>query len=319
MFLALATGSCSGSYAREALRDQPRAKRGTRSPARSATPDGAAYAAVPGRGRACNECHWLSSSVMPSGLHRRAVCRVLEEDPALASVIPAKHRQQAIRECVSRAVAVPAGRWYPSKVPAEQGIGLLVLDGLLIRRVGVRGTFGAELVGKCDVLRPWQGGEAPTLAITTTWQVIEPARLAVLDEPFARWIARYPQLTGALVGRAIRRSRSLAVNMAIARHPRVDVRLHMLLWALAARWGDANDGTVALRLRLSHEVLSQLVLARRETVGRALSGLESEGIVHAIDEGWLLHRAPPAALLELVGKRQNFALVTTQLAQGHGT
>ena len=61
--------------------------------------------------------------------------------------------------------------------------------------------------------------------------------------------------------------------MAIVHQARVDVRLHMLLWHLAARWGRVrSDGTV-LRLRLTHAVLADLVAARRPTVTTALSDL----------------------------------------------
>ena len=61
--------------------------------------------------------------------------------------------------------------------------------------------------------------------------------------------------------------------MAIVHQARVDVRLHMLLWHLAARWGRVrSDGTV-LRLRLTHAVLADLVAARRPTVTTALSEL----------------------------------------------
>ena len=47
----------------------------------------------------------------------------------------------------------------------------------------------AELLGECDVLRPWQGEDgSPTLATTIGWSVIEPTRLVAAglawrDEP----------------------------------------------------------------------------------------------------------------------------------------
>ena len=39
--------------------------------------------------------------------------------------------------------------------PAQEAIGLLVLQGLPVRRVGVDGRFGAELLGQGDILRSW--------------------------------------------------------------------------------------------------------------------------------------------------------------------
>jgi len=228
--------------------------------------------------------------------------RVLEEDAELAEAIPVEQRELAVKECMARTISIPAGLWHaPQTVLSGEGIGLLVLRGLLIRRVGVDGRFGAELLAAGDLLRPWQGEDgAPTLPTTTGWRVIEPARMAVLDERFARRLARYPQLIGRLVGRALERSRNLAVNMAIVHQARVDVRLHMLFWHLAGRWGRVRSNGVALPLHLTHNVLADLAAARRPTVTSALSELAKQDLVHQADEGWLLSGAPPGELLELV-------------------
>ncbi len=92
----------------------------------------------------------------------RSVSHVLREDPGLAQAIRVARRQQAIDECIARRVRIAAGRWSAQRpdVTAD-GIGLLVLEGLLIRRVGVDGRFGAELLGEGDLLRPWQGADMP--------------------------------------------------------------------------------------------------------------------------------------------------------------
>jgi CRP/FNR family transcriptional regulator, cyclic AMP receptor protein len=229
------------------------------------------------------------------------ICRVLDEDAELAEALPAEQREQAARECLARTIALPAGRWLaPQTAPSGEGIGLLVLRGLLIRRVGIDGRFGAELLGAGDILRPWQEDQPPTLPVTTGWRVVEPARMAVLDEQFAQRTGRYPQLVGALVGRALARARYLAVDMAIVHQARVDVRLHMLLWHLAARWGRVRSDGVSLPLRLTHNVLADLAAARRPTVSSALSELAKKGLVSALEDGWLLCGQPPGELLELV-------------------
>ena len=226
---------------------------------------------------------------------------MLDEDRDLAEAVPPDCREQAIRECLATAVLVPAGRWTGAQTAVlGEGIGLLVLRGLLIRRVGIDGRFGAELLGVGDLLRPWQGeDEPPTLPITTGWRVLEPTRMAVLDASFARRQARYPQLSGRLIGRAVNRSRNLAVNMAIIHQARVDVRLHMLFWHLAARWGRVRSDGVSLPLRLTHSVLAELAAARRPTVTSALSELTRCELVRAVDGGWLLSGEPPGELLEL--------------------
>lgn len=171
------------------------------------------------------------------------------------------------------------------------------------------GRFGAELLGAGDLLRPWQGEEQspPTIPLSTVWQVIEPVRMAVLDEQFARRIGRYPQLCGRLVGRALERSRNLTVNMAIVHHARVDVRLNMLFWYLAGRWGRVRSDCVILPLRLTHSVLADLTAARRPTVSSALAELIKSGLVQTSEDGWLLMGKPPGELLEIGAIPSTFA------------
>ncbi|MGH2894015.1 MAG: helix-turn-helix domain-containing protein, partial [Solirubrobacteraceae bacterium] len=213
-------------------------------------------------------------------------------------------RAQAIEDCVVSVRSVGRGRWRADSGAASWvgpgGIGLLVLDGLLLRRVGVDDRFGAELLGEGDLLRPWQGEQpAGTLSRTTGWRVLEATRLAVLDEAAARLMATYPQLIGALVGRALERSRSLAVNMAIIHQARVNVRLLMLLWHLADRWGRVRSEGVVLPLHLTHSVLADLVAARRPTVTSSLTELARQELVEPQTRGWLLRGEPPGELLEL--------------------
>jgi hypothetical protein len=221
------------------------------------------------------------------------VCHILREDAEFAEAIPADRRERAIRECTVQELAVAAGQWTDFDTAVPEGIGLLVLSGLLIHKVGIDGRFGAELLGEGDVLRPWQESEPLTLHATTDWQVLQPARLAVLDEHFTRLIGRYPALGGRVMARAVERSRHLTVNMAIVHHARVDVRLHMLFWHLAARWGRVRGDGVAVPLRLTHAVLADLVAARRPTVTTALTELTRQGLVRSVDDGWLLVGEPP--------------------------
>lgn len=229
------------------------------------------------------------------------ICRVLELDTDLAEALPSEHREQAARECIAELISIRRGTWIAPDTAHGEGIGLLLLEGMMIRRVGVDGRHGSEVLGSGDLLRPWQDEGRPrqTIALDTTWHVLEASKLAVLDEEFSRRAARFPQLSGRLVGRAIERSRNLAVNMAVVNHPRVDVRLHILLWHLAARWGRVRSDGVLVRLPLTHNVLAELTAARRPTVSTALSELGRRGVVRADGEGWLLLGPPPGELLEL--------------------
>ncbi len=174
---------------------------------------------------------------------------------------------------------------------------MLVLTGLMIRRVGIDGRFGAELIGEGDLLRPNEESISPLLPLSTDWSIVLPTRLAALDLEFEQQLAQYPELGRSLIARALQRSKNLSVNMAIVHQARVDVRLHMLLWHLAARWGRVrSDGTV-LRLRLTHAVLADLVAARRPTVTTALSDLARRGLVKTDGETWILSGEAPGDLL----------------------
>ena len=229
------------------------------------------------------------------------VCRVLEEDPDLAEAIDPRRRVQAVTECVARTARIARGGWsVPRPDSRPDGIGLLVLEGLLIRRVGIDGRFGAEILGDGDLLRPGPGEHVtPSLTVTTGWRVLESTRLALLDEAAARRFAAYPELTGRLVDRALERSRNLSVNMAIVQQARVNVRLHMLFWHLADRWGRVRSEGVVVPLALTHSVLADLVAARRPTVTSSLSELARSGLVAPTAGGWLLAGEPPGELLEL--------------------
>jgi CRP/FNR family transcriptional regulator, cyclic AMP receptor protein len=232
---------------------------------------------------------------------RSAVCQLLREDPDLAEAIPPPLRPRALEECIAPVARIRRGPWNGERTNlSPDAIGLLVLDGLLIRRVGIDGRFGAELLGEGDILRPWQvEAVPPILARTTGWRALQQTRVAVLDERVAQRLARYPQLTGRLVGRALERSRNLAINMAIVHQPRVDVRLRMLFWHFAGRWGTVTRDGVLVPLQLTHTVLADLAAARRPTVTTALAELARQELLTWVGDHWLLRGEPPGELLEL--------------------
>jgi CRP/FNR family transcriptional regulator, cyclic AMP receptor protein len=109
-------------------------------------------------------------------------------------------------------------------------------------------------------------------------------------------IARYPEVVSALFSRAVRRSRHAAVGMAIVQQPRVDIRLQMLFWELADRWGIMRGDGAHVPLRLTHAVLADLVAARRPTVTKALGELAERSAVLWTGTDWLLLGNPPVEL-----------------------
>ncbi len=124
-------------------------------------------------------------------------------------------------ECIAPVLDVRRGRWRPDRAPEADGLGLLVLDGVVLRSLGVEGRFGAELLGEGDLLRPWQRETiSPRLRQAVMWRALYPTRLAVLDGDVAKRLARYPELIAALIDQTLDRARRLAINVAIVHQPR---------------------------------------------------------------------------------------------------
>jgi hypothetical protein len=231
------------------------------------------------------------------------VCHVLREDAELADAIHPERRDEAIDHCTAREVRLPVGVGMDENSPLNAGLGMLVLSGLLVRRVGIDGRFGAELLGEGDLLRPWQWElDSATLPLEMGWSIVEPVRLALLDDDFVeRCLGSFPEMAPMLVGRAMQRARNLAVNMAIVHQARVDSRLHMLLWHLAGRWGRVRTEGTVVPFRLTHTLLADLVAARRPTVTSALSELARRGLVRSNGTEWILSGEPPRELLDISG------------------
>jgi CRP-like cAMP-binding protein len=230
---------------------------------------------------------------------RPRFARVLEEDPALGEGLDAAQLASAAEVARAAVIQLSPGEWQPETWPTavRNGFGLLVLDGLLLRRVRLGDRVGVELLSTGDLLRPWQREDAvSSVPRHLGWQVLEPCRLAVLDIDFAQRTNAFPQIPAALIARAISRSRHFAVNMAIVQQPKVEARLHMLLWHLADRWGTVTRDGVFLPVRLTQTVLAALVAAQRPTVSSALATLERDHRVTRTNRGWLLHGAPPGEL-----------------------
>jgi CRP/FNR family transcriptional regulator, cyclic AMP receptor protein len=228
-----------------------------------------------------------------------SVSRILAEDPDLTDGLTGERLESAVRDCVAGTCECRTGPWSPQDEIGDMrfGIGLLILDGLIARRVGVAGRFGAELLGDGDLMNPFHAHDMGTsLPRTGKWQVLRDSHMAILDSEFVMRASRYPEVVSALLARALRRSRHIATNMAIVQQPRIDLRLHMLFWELADRWGIVRQDGVHVPLQLTHATLSDLVAARRPTVTKALGELSQRGAVVWTGSDWLLPGDPPSEL-----------------------
>ena len=233
-----------------------------------------------------------AGTVAPLG-PRADVVRVFDADPDLLAGVDATTAELLRRRVVTPKLWVAPGEWQPP-APLRESLGLLVIDGLITRTVELHGRRCPELVGAGDLLRPWDDVDA-SLAHVTSWTALERASVAVLDARFCAVVSRWPAITAQLLRRSIERSRVLAVQLAIVHVRHADLRLHMLLWHLADRWGRVTRDGVHLPVRLTHEMLAELACMRRPTASSALNELARRGVIARRDDGtWLLMGPPPS-------------------------
>ncbi len=170
-----------------------------------------------------------------------------------------------------------------------QGPGVLIIDGVLSVDVRVGDRTATEIVGDGDVLQPLAARADDLLERTSAWHALTPARLALLDDAFAERVKPWPQISHALLARACARTADLDAQRAITSQPRLEVRLTLLLWHLAGRWGRVEPGGIRLGLPLTHRLLGRLVGAERPSVSHALSRLAQAGLVTSRDGALHLH------------------------------
>jgi CRP/FNR family cyclic AMP-dependent transcriptional regulator len=244
---------------------------------------------------------------------------LLDLDPELAGELDVRMRFAARPAATAVTFDLEPGRIDLSSALASTpgGPGLLVLAGALVGYARVVDRVVAELLGRGDLVQSGGGEEDEFIGCDVSWRALEPVRFAILDAEFADRVRPWPQITQALLHRAERRVHSLAVQRGIAAQPRLEVRLLLLLWHLAARWGKVEPGGVRLPLPLTHLLLGRLVGAERPSVTHALKRLAAAGLVSGGNDGWHLHGSI-ADHLNALGERTGEAvrhLVPASLVQ----
>ncbi len=191
---------------------------------------------------------------------------------------------------------VPMESWLTAN---SRGVGILVIDGAVVTDVRVGGRTAAEIIGAGDLIQTEDCTHDELLAWDVTWRALLPTRFAFLDQSFAKRVRFWPQITQALLRRAGSRTHDLNVQRAIAIQPRLEVRLTLLLWHLAARWGKVEPGGIRLPLPLTHQLLGRLVGAERPSVSHALARLARSGLVTGHADEWHLHGSVEQQLREM--------------------
>ena len=237
---------------------------------------------------------------------RRSFVRVLEVDPEFAVGLNEEESRLASKYLLARTTTLPAGQWDARDCPRQDGraLGMLIIDGLLARRVDIaaesamrgQGSVAVgsslELLGSGDVARPWDGDDEPGGGLrTTSWSVLCTTEVAWLDDEFAQVASRWPEITAHIVRRAVQRAGNLACHLAISHIVGVESRILLLLAHMSERWGRVTPGGVLVPVPLTNEMLGTIIGARPPSVSTALRKLAVAGALERRPDGtWMLNR-----------------------------
>lgn len=223
------------------------------------------------------------------------VAFILAEDPELGEGLPPRIRQAATELLRARVIVVNRPRWQPPEQDPQTTYGLLLLDGLIGRRIRIGRAVSTELLSAGDILRPW---EEPCLwsmiPPEVDWRVFRPTRVAIIDERITKIICSRPELVIAFSSRLYRRARHAEYIMAISHLPKVEHKLLATLWHLASNWGKVTPQGVYIPFRLTHEVLGEILGAKRPSVTTAMTHLQQRGEVATGAGGGYLLKGNPA-------------------------
>jgi CRP-like cAMP-binding protein len=208
---------------------------------------------------------------------------LLDVEPEMGARLPTDDLAAARRQLVVPGLQVDPGPWNPGESLAR-ALGGLLTDGLALCETQAFGRTSMQLFGAGDLV------EGAALADPdATWRVLEPVRLAILDGRFLLAARKWPQLVSGLAERLFACQHEQHVLAAITAMPRVEERVLAFMGHLAVRWGCVAPDGLLLHLPVTHQVLGQLVGARRPTVSLALSFLREQGLLRRRPDGrWLL-------------------------------
>lgn len=221
------------------------------------------------------------------------VVNLLDVAPDLGSNLSETAFEQARQAIRIRVFRVPKGPWEPPQID-HGSTGLLLLDGLMVRTLRLGPVSSAEVVGPTDIVRPWETDLIPSvLPSTAEWRVLHEARVGLIDGRATALIGRWPELSAAINGRMLRRTRSLAFMMAAQQFVRVEDRLLAALWHLASMWGRVTPTGTVVPFRLTHEMLGNIIGARRPTTTTAIRSLTSRGRLFRNENRYYVLRGDP--------------------------
>jgi CRP/FNR family transcriptional regulator, cyclic AMP receptor protein len=218
--------------------------------------------------------------------------RLLDVDPDLGRYLTAEDLAEA-HQLVLSVLTITRGEEHALSevLDRHDAFAAIVLTGMVLEQIQVVEQAGMRLLGPGDIVAP-AGSNSSMLVFDLSARVLAGTRLVPLGRELLLAARRWPGLTRGLYTRFAQQADRLATQLVICQLPRVDQRLHALMWLLAESWGRVTPAGTTLPLKLTHDVLGALIGARRPTVTLALRDLTERGALVRQDEGWLLLEPP---------------------------
>jgi CRP-like cAMP-binding protein len=243
-----------------------------------------------------------NTSAAPHRPGSSATVALTKFDPELLDAVGGARAGRAL---LARGYRFPAG---PIDLAAggwpESTFALLLLRGSLVHETrAVTGQMIAFLASG-DLLMPFSPDPlelSGCVSVTATEEVL----VAALDQRFIQAAAAWPELMITIQRRLGEQHHRLALQGAICQLPRVEQRLIALMWHLADRFGKVTADGILITRPLNHQILADLIGARRPTVTLALKALrEHDHLYRRPDGTWLLQnrRADCLSLEDLIGE-----------------
>lgn len=233
--------------------------------------------------------------------------RLLEIDPEIGRGLTDAELAEATRMLVLPVAALAVEPWDPLQLLTAAGVrgdvlGFLVLSGALTVDVWIGGRTCRRLVGGGELMLCDRSGTG-SIPVRRGWSVLEPSRLALLDDRLLLAGRRWPALFAGVFERAGQHVAQALLQQAISQLPRVEDRLLAFFWSVADRRGVMRADGVWVSLPVTHDVLGAMIGARRPTVSLGLRRLADRGLLRTDGTGWLLDSASLTEFAEPADER----------------
>ncbi len=220
--------------------------------------------------------------------------RLSEAEPALLRFLLPDDRMPA-GDILLPLASLDPGEDLHELIGGARAFAAIVLDGMLVQPLSVNGHAGMRLLGPGDVVSLVEVPQ-PDQVDVGGCRASGAVRMALLEREILLAARRWPLIVAGLHARGAQQTNRLLAQMMICQMPRVDERVMAIMWLLADVWGQAMPVGTLLRLKLTHQLIGELVGARRPTVTLAVGELVDRGALLRQDGGWLLLERPEVRL-----------------------